>query len=68
MSLKAFHILFIVVSTALCVFFGAWALREHSTHGGNLYRGLGLASFGAGAGLVVYGVWFLRKMKGVSSE
>jgi membrane-bound metal-dependent hydrolase YbcI (DUF457 family) len=66
MSLKAFHIFFIAVSTLLCVFFGVWATRDFNHSGNWLYMALGVASF-LGSGLLVwYGVWFLRKLKNES--
>lgn len=68
MTLKAFHILFIVLSILLAFAFGAWGMRAHSTQGESIYRNLGLVSFGVGAGLVLYGVWFLRKTKGIGRE
>jgi hypothetical protein len=64
MSLKAFHVAFVVCSVLLAVGFGVWALLQRT--GGTLYLVLGLVSFAVAAGLVVYGVWFLKKLKGVS--
>ncbi len=65
MSLKAFHIFFIVVSTALTLVFGAWAIRDFAASGSGLNLALGLASLVGSIALVRYGVWFLRKMKNV---
>ena len=65
MSLKAFHIFFIVVSTALCVGFGVWAVDDFGRSGSGVHLALGVGSFIASGGLVWYGVWFLRKLKGV---
>lgn len=64
MSLKAFHVAFVACSVLLAVGFGVWALAREG--GGALYLGLGLTSFAVAAGLLVYGVWFLKKLKGVS--
>lgn len=66
MSLKAFHIFFIVVSTIFSAWFGLWCLREYTRTGGP-----GTLVLGVGAGvwsvaLVFYGVWFVRKLKNVS--
>lgn len=66
MSLKAFHIFFIVVSTLLCLFFGAWGIWSFR-HFGNAVD-LWMA-IGALAGVLVlawYARWFLRKLKNVS--
>lgn len=66
MSLKAFHVVFVVLATALSAAFGVWAIREanRSEETGSLLVGVG-ALFAAVL-LPVYGVWFLRKLKGVS--
>ncbi len=66
MSLKAFHIFFIVVSTLLCVLFGVWAVRDYRVSGSTMNLALGITSFVTGVGLVWYGRWFLRKLKHVS--
>jgi hypothetical protein len=66
MSLKAFHIFFIVVSTALCLAFGVWATQDFGRSGSSVHLALGVGSFIGSGGLVWYGVWFLRKLKGVS--
>ncbi|MEE2674011.1 MAG: hypothetical protein VX466_09455 [Myxococcota bacterium] len=65
MSLKAFHIVFIIVSTLVAVAFGAWAIRDFATSGSGLNLALGVASLVGSLALVRYGVWFLRKMKNV---
>lgn len=66
MSLKAFHVVFVLASTLLCVglgvFFGSEYLNTHAT--GTLL--LASASLLGVVVLVVYGVWFLKKLKGVS--
>ncbi len=66
MSLKAFHIVFIVLSTALAIGFGVWATRNFAQSGSWVHLMLGVGSFIASVGLVWYGVWFLRKLKNVS--
>ena len=64
MSLKAFHVLFIVASTLLAGGLGVWCLREHAAAGDGAGALAGaVASFAAAAGLVGYGVWFLRKVR-----
>lgn len=66
MSLKAFHIIFIIMSTVLCVGFGVWATRDFAQSGSWVNLALGSGSFLGSVVLVTYGVWFLRKLKGVS--
>ncbi len=66
MSLKTFHIFFIVVSTALCLGFGVWTTQDFAESGSWVNLGLGVGSFIGSILLVCYGVWFLRKLKGES--
>lgn len=61
MSLKAFHIVFVTLSTLLAVGFGAWTLQEPT----GAYRWLGWLSLVAAALLPIYGWWFLRKTEEV---
>ncbi len=66
MSLKAFHIVFIVLSTLLALAFGVWAVDDFGRSGSRLHLALGVGSFIASGALVWYGIWFLRKLKHVS--
>jgi hypothetical protein len=63
MSLKGFHIVFITFSTLLAVVCGAWCLRVSSDTGATGYVIGAVVCFCAAVGLVVYGVWFWKKMK-----
>lgn len=66
MSLKAFHIVFITSAVILAVFLGGWCLFEFFTHThriGDLL--LGLLSLAGSVGLVVYGRYFLKKLKNI---
>ena len=65
MSLKAFHIFFILASMALCVGLGVWAVDDFGQSGSWVHLGLGVGSFIGSILLAWYGVWFLRKLKGV---
>ena len=65
MSLKHFHIVFIVLAV-LCSFgFGAWALMSDVGAASSSIRLTGWLSLILGTGLAVYGVWFYRKSKHV---
>lgn len=66
MSLKAFHILFIGVSTLMGVIFGIWCLHSYSLAQGGIYLFGAVTSFLLAGGLVYYGIWFLRKYKDIS--
>jgi hypothetical protein len=56
MSLKWFHIVFISLSVLLSLWFGIWGLF-------NRQIALGIISLVASAGLVVYGNYFLGKLR-----
>jgi len=66
MSLKAFHIVFITVSTLLAVGFGVWSLRAYQTGGRTLDLAFGFGSLVGAVALLVYGRYFLKKLKSVS--
>jgi len=62
MSLKGFHILFIIIATLLCVFVALWAFVLER------YADLGLQIFGGSCAvaaviLPIYGIRFYRKAK-----
>ncbi|MDP6339775.1 MAG: hypothetical protein QF842_05555 [Candidatus Marinimicrobia bacterium] len=58
MSLKSFHILFIILSIATTVWFGFWEWNQSVFWA--------IVSFLAGAGLVVYGIQVFKKFKTIS--
>ena len=66
MSLKAFHILFIIFSILLAFGFGVWEIAGFSKSDDISQLVVGIISFLIGIGLVVYGIRFLRKLKNVS--
>lgn len=61
MSLRGFHIFFIVVSALLSVFMVGWGIYDFRATGDMM--GIGLALLGAASAvlLVVYFRWFLKK-------
>jgi hypothetical protein len=63
MSLKAFHIVFVVFSTLLALGVGAWCIWVDLVEGAPVYLAGAIASFVCALVLIVYGVWFYRKMK-----
>lgn len=67
MSLKAFHIFFVTISSVLAFGFGGWSLKNY--FGGEragLDLAMGVGSLLVGVALVVYGRYFLKKLKNVS--
>ena len=65
MSLKTFHIFFIVASILLSVALGVWAVDDFGRSASLVHLALGLGSFMGSGVLAWYGVWFLRKLKNV---
>lgn len=65
-SLKSFHIIFVICSTLFAGGFGYWTLQSFQQTGDGLMLTFCLASFAAAIGLLVYGVWFLKKLRGWS--
>jgi hypothetical protein len=63
MSLKAFHIVFVVFSTLLALGVGAWCIWVDLVEGAPVYLAGAIASFVCALVLIAYGVWFYRKMK-----
>ena len=63
MSLKFFHIVFITVSTLMCLVVGLWAIDAYRSDGDAMWMALALGSFAGGACLVVYGTRFLQKFR-----
>ena len=63
MSLKYFHILFILLSVMTMVGFGLWAMLVTGLPGG--FRIMGGFSLLGGVALVIYGIRFLKKSKSI---
>ena len=66
MSLKTFHIVFIGSSFLLALFLGGWCLYEFFVHSKRVVDLLlGLLSLAGAVGLIVYGRYFLNKLKNI---
>lgn len=63
MSLKGFHIVFITFSTLLALVLGVWCIRVNLAEGAPVYLAGAIGSFVAAIALIIYGIWFYRKMK-----
>jgi hypothetical protein len=59
MSLKVFHIIFVLLAISICAFCAAWGFANRIAPG--FTYGLVAAS----VVLLIYGVWFLRKAKNI---
>lgn len=65
MSLKHVHVVFITAATALSIVFGVWCYTQWQTEGGVGMLAGAVGSTATAIGLLVYGRWFLVKMKGI---
>jgi len=67
MSLKTIHIVFVIASLLMTAFFGFWAWREYFSPMGTrahlMYGALAVAGF---IGLLIYGKYFLKKLKHIN--
>lgn len=59
MSLKGFHVFFIILATLLAAGFAAWSLVNETA------VPIGITSAVLAVALVVYGIWFIRKSKNI---
>lgn len=66
MSLKAFHIVFVTASVLLAFGIAAWAFVNYAEIRRTIDLAAGIGSTLAGVGLLVYGRYFLKKLKGIS--
>ncbi len=66
MSLKAFHIIFVTLSSLLLLVLGGWCFGNYREDGSVSHIVWGCISLAASAGMVVYGRLFLRKFKHIS--
>ena len=66
MSLKAIHVVFIVVATLFTTGFGVWSIDYFLDRREAVFLMLGVLSLVGSLALVGYGGWFLKKMKDVS--
>jgi hypothetical protein len=63
MSLRAFHLVFIVLSVVLAAFMAAWAAGQYRLEPDPGYLATALASILAGGGLTMYLARFQRKTR-----
>lgn len=59
MSLKAFHLIFVTLLTSLSFGCAAWAFADERPF-------WGMAGIAAGILVIIYGVYFLKKLKKIS--
>jgi hypothetical protein len=66
MGIKAFHLVFVALAFLLCLFVGGWGIQGWRSGGGIGQLLFGSGALCVGAGLVGYGRYVLRKLKGMS--
>ncbi|HXI27146.1 MAG TPA: hypothetical protein VNG89_01945 [Vicinamibacterales bacterium] len=66
MSLRAFHLFFIAVSTILAAFVAAWAAQQYQTTHGLGDAALSATALASGIAMAVYGAAFQRKTRKLS--
>jgi len=67
MSLKVFHLVFIVLSIVLAFGFAAWSLMSYSSGKRTLDLIFGVIGLGAGVALIFYFKFVLKKLKNMSN-
>lgn len=63
MSLRFFHIVFIVLSALMSIVVGIWAIDAYRSDGSATWAALAVLAFAGGALLVTYGSRFLQKTR-----
>ena len=64
-GIKAFHIFFVSVSTLLFLLLGVWRVSVFSDQGGAAILAQAVGSFVLVAAFLVYGRYFLKKLRGL---
>lgn len=66
MSLKAFHVFFIVISIILTGWFAWWGVMSYRNAGDGMHLAMGILSLVGMILLVFYFRWFMKKLKNES--
>ncbi len=61
-TLRTFHLIFILAAIILADMFGAWAIHEYGLTGAARYLWMGIPAFVGGLGLCAYSIFFVRRM------
>ncbi len=67
MSLKAFHIVFVIVSVLLSAFVGRWGVVAYRNDAQPMDLVVGIVAIVMGVLLVWYSTWFIRKIRAIGS-
>jgi heme A synthase len=63
MSLRTFHIIFVIVTVALSLWVAVWGVREYTQEQNMTGLTLAVIFFATAAGLIYYGKKVYRKLK-----
>jgi len=63
MSLKAFHVLFLIAAVLLTIGFGVYSILQFKNGSPMSYLFMGVGSSILGVGLIVYSSFILKKLK-----
>lgn len=63
MSLRAFHIVFIIVTVVLSLYVGLWGVREFAQERSNMGLVMAILFFATAIGLMIYGKKAFTKLK-----
>ena len=66
MSLKVFHLVFIILSILFTLMFGIWGVVNHGSSGKTAELVMGILSLIGTVGLSIYLYFFLKKFKHIS--
>ncbi len=66
MSLKSFHIIFLIVSSLFSIFFGYWCFLEWTLSNDIIYLFYSLIGIALCLGLYFYFKWFLKEISKIN--
>lgn len=66
MSLRIFHVIFIIASIVLSLFVAVWAIREYQATHSTGALALGIVFVAGGIAMVIYGQRWFKKLKELS--
>ena len=68
MSLKSFHIIFILISSLCAIFFGIWFYKEWVLYQNNIYLIYSLIGAILCVCLFFYGKWFIKEISEINAS
>ncbi len=68
MSLKSFHIIFILISSIILVAFGYWCYREWQLYNQTIYLIYSIIGILSCLGLGIYSKWFIKEISNLNAS